>query len=1030
MTVLRYYLFICLFLLAPAFHAQFYQFQGYGTEVGLNDPFIYSIVQDARGYLIVGTGEGLGIFDGISFKMKYTPDGLREDFISELYRSKTGIVWIGHKEGGVSYLTEDKIIGYDLKEEVNSVITGIAEDEEGVIWLSSQNGGVICIDLKSGTQVYFRDQFEGKIVNDIAILEDNEILIATGQGVELYYLSEEGDKLLFSKRYLEEVNAQSIVSLGREGFAVGTNQSGLYQISMNKSTPEKIELPEDILIKGVSTDDEGNLYVSSHNMGMFKISIGKNKIVHYNEENGLPSTTIQTTFVDREGTIWLGSYGSGVFKHTKEVFTYYLRSTENPIQDILVVSNEMFIASDNKILRLRGGKFNLIDTLVLEEAKKITCMYMDKFRQLWVGTSANGLFSFDHELGEFIPYGLTDDHLGNAINTISGNGELIWVGTYNGLYEINEMNSLNHYDISSGLSHNTINCLFYDEQDAILYIGSESSELSMLQDGQLSGHKYSESGSLINVYHIDKLSDGGIYLATYGDGVFRFLNNGFEQFTTTEGLASNFCYGLIEDAHNMLWVTHNGALSRIDIETASIRVFDQEHGANKAYAKSAIAREGNDIWYGSETGLLRYNGTTDVVNLVAPVVGISEIKVNGEAKGAVENLLLSPGTYDFNILLRGLSLKHPKDVQFSYILENYDNEWSEISPINEIKINKLTDGEYYLRVKAYNDDLQASEDQVYLTIVIKTPYWKKVWFWLVVTLVLIAIGYWYVKYRERRYLARQEELESELAVRTKEVMTQKEKLEATNKDITDSINYAKRIQDAVLPEDIAFKTLLPDSFVIYMPRDIVSGDFYWINKKGDNVLVACGDCTGHGVPGAFLSLIGQQLLREIFEIKNIHEPADIISELDKSIIYMMKKEQEDFATKDGMDLAVCSFNFKEGKLKWASAVRPLVMYRNGKREFFRGTRMSVGGERKNKPYNQHEMDIFPGDVFYFFSDGYPDQFGGPNRKKLKIAGLFELLDEIQDKDMDEQQKILSKRILDWKGQVDQTDDILVMGIRI
>ncbi len=1010
--------------------SQFYQFQVYGNESGLNDPFVYSMVQDPRGYLLVGTGEGLGVFDGISFNMKYQADGLAENFVSKLYRSKTGIVWAGHKEGGVSYSTAGRIQSYDLDKPINSIITGISEDETGAAWFSSQNDGIFCVDIRSGMQVFFSKQFEEKTVNDIKVISDKEILVATNNGVELYNLSESGMEIFFTKRFLEGKNVTSIQTDRRNGFYAGTNQSGLFYIPSVTSPPEVIDLPEEVIIKNVSTDDQGNVYVSSHNAGVFKIDPDDRRLVHYTELNGLPTTAIQTTFVDREGTMWLGAYGMGVFKHTREVFTYYLRSAQNPIAAVEVSDATMYVASGNKVLRLRGRNFGMIDTLTLDQAQLITCLFVDRDKTLWVGTSNNGLFFYEPSVATFKPFRLTTDNLGNTINAIEGHAGKLWIGTYNGLYEIDVDGNLQHYDISSGLSHNTINCLFYDADTQTLYLGSESSQLSTVRNGEVSGYSYSESNGLINVYHIDKLSDGAIYLASYGDGVFRFRDNKFEQFTTTEGLASNFCYGLVEDGKKKLWVTHNGALSRINPETATIRVFDREHGANKAFLRSSLVRDGNDIWYGSEDGLLRYNGMTDVVNLVPPVVGIASIKIDGDQRTVSEKIELPPGKYDFIIQMRGLALKRPKEVQFSYWLENYDDDWSDISTVNEIKFSNLTDGVYSLHVMAYNDDMQASEDEVYLQIVISTPYWKRLWFWVLVFLLLLAGGYWYVKFREKQYLARQEELETELAIRTKEVREQKEVLEATNKDITDSINYAKRIQDAVLPEDSTFQDLLPGSFVVYLPRDIVSGDFYWINRRGDETLVVCGDCTGHGVPGAFLSLIGQQLLREIFDIKAITEPAEIITELDRSIIYMMHRQQDDFATKDGMDLVVCSINHKTNILKWSSAVRPLVMYRDGKREFLRGTRMSVGGGRKGRVFEQHEIAVQKDDMFYMFSDGYPDQFGGPHRKKLKIAGLFAILDEVQSMPLGDQEKILRERILEWKGTLSQTDDILIMGIRI
>ncbi|MFT7611829.1 MAG: ligand-binding sensor domain-containing protein, partial [Parvicellaceae bacterium] len=267
-------LFLVVFSISSlAVQGQYYQFQTYGAEAGLNDPFIYSIVQDTRGFLLVGTGEGLGVFDGVSYETKYTSDGLAEDFVSTLYRSSSGIVWVGHKEGGISYLNGDVIKKYQLKEEINSIITGISEDEEGVIWISTQNDGIFCVDIKSGVQKFYKDQFLTVLINDIEITDNKDILVATNNGLEVYNLDSDGSNLLFAKRYFETTNAKAIQSLGRNDYAVGTNQSGLFQINISNGEEFKIELPEDLLIKSLSSDDENNLYVSSHNLGMFKISV-------------------------------------------------------------------------------------------------------------------------------------------------------------------------------------------------------------------------------------------------------------------------------------------------------------------------------------------------------------------------------------------------------------------------------------------------------------------------------------------------------------------------------------------------------------------------------------------------------------------------------------------------------------------------------------------------------------------------------------------------------------------------------------
>ncbi|MBT4775518.1 MAG: hypothetical protein HON99_07350, partial [Crocinitomicaceae bacterium] len=584
MAYFRLFVLVCLQLLSIKGISQYYQFQSYGLEAGLSDPFIYSITQDDRGYLLVGTGEGLGVFDGVSFEMKYTSDSLAEDFVSQLFKSKQGIVWMGHKEGGISYLQGDVIKSYPVNYEINSIITGISEDDQGVVWFASQQGGVFHIDIKSGDQVMFLDEFSGKNINDIAIAGDKELFIATNSGLEHYYLSDSQNELFFSDRYLENYDIKKIENIGREGIAIGTSQSGLFVLAPGADKPVKQELPEDMLIKDLCLDDENNIYVSTFNMGIYKL--GQNQTVHYDEANGLPTPNIQTAFMDREGTMWVGSFGGGVYKHSREVFTYYLMASNLEVRDVVVEGEAMYIASSNKVLKILGSDFSSIDTVTVEGIRNITCMYLDRKENLWVGSENNGLFVIDLNTRTAKKWSLTSDYLSSTINDISGDGVRVWVGTYNGLYEIGESNALNHYDITSGLSHNTVNCLFYDDEDEILYIGTESSELSMIENGHLSGKRYTDNFSLLDIYHIDKLSDGGIYLASYGDGVFRFLDGNFEQFSTSQGLASNFCYGLIEDIRKNLWVTHNGYLSRVDIETLEIKVFEEEDGANKAYQKS------------------------------------------------------------------------------------------------------------------------------------------------------------------------------------------------------------------------------------------------------------------------------------------------------------------------------------------------------------------------------------------------------------------------------------------------------------
>ena len=258
------------------------------------------------------------------------------------------------------------------------------------------------------------------------------------------------------------------------------------------------------------------------------------------------------------------------------------------------------------------------------------------------------------------------------------------------------------------------------------------------------------------------------------------------------------------------------------------------------------------------------------------------------------------------------------------------------------------------------------------------------------------------------------------------VEEQKQKVEEQKKDITDSIRYAENIQKALLPaeEDLS---LLPDGFILFQPKDIVSGDFYWLQHHNDKVYFAACDCTGHGVPGAFMSMIGSSLLDEAVVEKGITKPNEIFFEVRKGFINALKQTQEAGTQKDGMDAVLCSWN-KNGTLEYSLAYNPLLLIRKGEILETKADKQPVGFHTgAQKPFTHHKLN--KGDTVYLFSDGYPDQFGGKKDKKFMMKNFKKLLLSIQDKTMNEQKTILETTMAEWKGDTEQVDDILVMGVR-
>lgn len=266
----------------------------------------------------------------------------------------------------------------------------------------------------------------------------------------------------------------------------------------------------------------------------------------------------------------------------------------------------------------------------------------------------------------------------------------------------------------------------------------------------------------------------------------------------------------------------------------------------------------------------------------------------------------------------------------------------------------------------------------------------------------------------------------------KKIMDEKHVIEKLNRDLTDSITYAKRIQEAILFSSGLLKKHFPQSFMLHSPKDIVSGDFFWYAEHEGRSIFAVVDCTGHGVPGAFMSVIGYSILNDIVYVKGITQPAKILARLNIAIREALRQDTEKSTSCDGMDIAVCSINRKNNLFEFAGANRPLWFARNKNLEILKGNPVGIGGihlhgERK---FQNHSMKLSTLSHLYLFTDGYTDQFGGPEGEKLMTRNLFKLLSENMDRSMEDQKQVLTNTLMLWKGELPQTDDILVTGIRL
>lgn len=287
-------------------------------------------------------------------------------------------------------------------------------------------------------------------------------------------------------------------------------------------------------------------------------------------------------------------------------------------------------------------------------------------------------------------------------------------------------------------------------------------------------------------------------------------------------------------------------------------------------------------------------------------------------------------------------------------------------------------------------------------------------------IVLLVLAFVYVRYRSnQRSRARLQQAYNEI--------------ETKNRDITDSIRYARHIQEAILPDLRYVKELFPGSFVLYKPKDIVSGDFYWATDVNGGKLraLAVADCTGHGVPGAFMSVVGTEQLYRAAQNPDVQTPSQALAAVDEGMRILLKQRNEEMETKDGMDIAICAWFPEEQRLLFSGAFRPLYLVRKGKLIEYEASRVSIGGTHTGeKRFIDHDIALQPGDMFYLFTDGFADQFGGPDGKKFKQKQLKDVLCLIAELPPDMQRERLDKTFEEWRGKLEQVDDVCVIGVRV
>ncbi len=1035
------------FLFSSLSSGQTYSFMNYGIERSIPNGFVYTLNQSNDGFLWVGTAYRITRFDGYNFYQVQYPDSSSGRIPLKSLKDKQGTLWFGCNDGSVFYVTENKLISLPIKN--TRSISELIEGADGLIYIVTQGKAVFSVNPLKPADIHQFSLSGEPVLYSAAFTSSGNILIGTEENLLLCRLEKDSVSVV---RAIEGFDSH-VTSIRKTGddsvFIIGTSDNGLFHLKISdksevlKRLPDHPEL-QSIKVQSVTEDSQGSFWVSTSGSGAIQFDMSDNytkvkseKI--YDLNSGLPGNVVQQVFQDIEGNYWFGLYGEGISMLTSYSLSYFTPGNNSAENNILYIKN-----FDNNYLLGTPAGFHIFDpssgkSLSFTNLTKqiggaeIKSYYLDEAKNLWIGTGGSGLFVRNNS-GSVKNVYRSGDSGADDIKDIEMDKINIWLATTNGVVVLDQNGKIiKTLNINNGLPHNSINKIFLSRtRDA--YIGTESEKLYKIDPSyNISTGKASMSGSTRNkILSFTQSNDNAIWAATEGNGMFRFVNDSVTAITRANDLMSNYCYSILADSDNNIWIGHNKAISRFNSHSGTVRVFGSDF-AKVGMCNPSGMFESNDkkIFIGTNEGFLIYDKAKEKKGVTAPFNNINTIEINDVKYPYQSSFVLPYKRYKVKVYYSGINFSTPDKVYYSTFLENFDLDWSKMTTTRE-ELYSLSDGKYKFSLISVNEDGLSQGAPVSFTLLIKKPFYRTWWFFI--SALAATIGFVIVIIRERDKTQKkiQEYLETELAARTSVVMKQKGEIELQNIEITDSINYAKRIQTSILPDIGKLKDTFKDAFIFFHPRDIVSGDFYWFDKLDDDKFVlVCADSTGHGVPGAFMSMIGSTLLQDIVTRKRISKPSEILSLLDKQIFSTLNQNVELGVSNDGMDMVVCEFNISTRHVRFASAMRPVILVLDGEPFYIKGNRSSVGGESVvEKFFDDQEYYLKEGDTIYLFSDGLPDQFGGPDGKKLKIARLKRMIEQISKLPMDTQREAMAKFYFDWKGTYDQVDDVLLMGVKV
>lgn len=1044
--------------------------ENYSTNIYGKDrnPENYAIVQDDRGVMYFGNSNGVMEYDGTNWRFIEVKIGA---YVYSLAKDSAGTVYVGSQdEFGYFKPNKTGALIYESLSQTLSEIDRVQITEVRYIYTSKD---YVYFQSKNNVFVY---NIKDKFLENIKTTESfhtsylvGDVFYVRERNVGIKFYKDGKLQLLRGTDYFKSNPFFGAFAQPNDGLLFFTQTDGIYKWQNNQldAVEGSKQALEGVRTFGVKLLSDGNYALRTFESGVFIVDAQGNLVHQLNRVTGLRSDDIKAMFEDRDQNLWLG-LGNGIAKvnyYSPLSFFNDKSGIEGDIQAVSRFNGNLYVASSY-------GLF--IEDTTANKTKKFkqdlslrfqVWSFEEQNNQLYIGTS-EGVFKRIKEgqyeqLNDLNTNAIYYDQQKQLFITSGNSGVQLWDKNFKPLWK-------------EEIGLNTSTGIVKSPRTGNYWIGtSGSGALRLLEDGTNSvldpftyeadglcedqvtrplllnkelvfGCKYGPM-RFLDEDHMRELLKDDLTEEELNDPMF--VRGIFEPLPLYDSIFENEVL-LIEEAEDRTWYVAGhklGYFSKADNDFMNKPFW----GINYGRINTLFLEGGGELWIGCADGLIRYkenqrkNYNSEFTSLIRSITVKNDTIFGGAYNKSeernVNSFPFANNDFVFHFACPYFEDEHKPD--FSTMLEGHDNDWSGYSKATERTFTNLGEGTYTFKVKAKNIYDQLSTIAEY-KFTIQPPWYRTVWAYALYVLAFFILLYIATRIASARLKAKNEQLERVVEERTQEISLKNNVLEHKNEEISeqkreieDSINYAKRIQDAILPLASEMKESLPNSFILYHPKDIVSGDFYWFTKIENRLIIVCADCTGHGVPGAFMSMIGSDRLNIIVNERKILEPGAILGELNRAIKSSLKQKSEESTTRDGMDAAICSINLETNELVFSGAHRGLWIVKDNKLTEIKPTKTAIAGfTPASQVFEEHSMIVEKGMRFYMTTDGYADQFGGDRGKKYMVKKMKLLVTKIADEPFEKQAELLDKELFDWMNNYakkeEQVDDVCVVGFEL